>query len=64
MNFVIAALIPNFSDAQAYQIFKTLIIDYRLRGLFEEGFSLLHLFFYQIDLYLQYYLPEVHNHLK
>ena len=64
MNFVIASLLEIFTEDEAFWIFNSLLIDKKLKGMFEDSLPLLGLYTYVIEVLIDFFLPQLSNHLK
>jgi hypothetical protein len=64
MNFMVGQLLIHCSETLAFWLFVTLIEEYDLRDIFQQGLPGLQKHSYIMRLLIMKHLPEAHHHLE
>lgn len=62
LSFLIATLLLHMPEEQTFNLLVKIMYGYQIREIYKTNFELLHLRFYQLELLIQEYLPELFEH--
>ena len=64
LSFLIATLLLHMPEEQTFNLLVKIMYGYQIREIYKTNFELLHLRFYQLEMLIQEYLPELFEHFS